>query len=46
MKYMYIPVLSYFLTGTLNCQVLRVKEKYLLNSLYTKLKNKLSLKQM
>ena len=44
MKYMRIPILAHFLTGTLNWQVFRDKKKYLLNSLYKKLKNKLSLK--
>ena len=37
---------AYFLTDTLNWQVLWGKEKYLLNSLHGKLKNKVSLKQM
>ena len=46
MKYMHIPILAYFLTDILNWQVLWCKEKYLLNSLYEKLKNKVSLKQM
>ena len=46
MKYMRTPMLTYFLTDTLNWQVLWGKEKYLLNSLYEKLKNKVSLKQM
>ena len=38
MKYMRTPMLTYFLTDTLNWQVLWGKEKYLLNSLYEKLK--------
>ena len=46
MKYMRMPTLAYFLTDTLNWQVLWCKEKCLLNSLYEKLKNKVSLKQM
>ena len=46
MRYMRITFLAYFLTDTLNCQVLWGKEKYLLNSLHEKLKNKASLKQM
>ena len=36
MKYMCITILAYFLTGTLNWQVLWGKEKYILNSLYEK----------
>ena len=43
---MRITILAYFLTETLNWQVLWDKEKYLLNSLYVKSKNKVSLKQM
>ena len=46
MKYMRITILAYFLPDTLNWLVLWGKEKYLLNSLYDKLKNKVSLKQM
>ena len=46
MKYIRLPILAYFLTDTLNWQVLRGKEKYLLNSLYKKLKTELSLKQI
>ena len=46
MTYIRITILAYFLTDTPNWEVLRGKEKYLLNSLYEKLKNKLSLKQM
>ena len=38
--------LAYFFTDTLNWHMLWGKEKYLLNSLYEKLKNKVSLKQM
>ena len=37
---MRIAILAYFLTDTLSWQVLWGKEKYLLNSLYEKLKNK------
>ena len=40
-----MTILAYFLTDTVNCQVLSGKEKYLLNSLYDKLNNKISLKQ-
>ena len=43
-KYMHIPVLAYFLIDTPNWEMLWGK-KYLSNSLYKKLKNKLSLKQ-
>ena len=46
MTYIHITFLAYFLTDTLNCQVLWGKEKYLLNSLQEKLKNKILLKQM
>ena len=46
MKYTCIIVLAYFLTDILSWQVLRGKEKYLLNSLYEKLKTRVSLKQM
>ena len=42
--YIHITILAHFLTNTLNKQVFWGKEKYLLNSLYAKLKNKL--KQM
>ena len=45
MTYIRIIILAYFLTDTLNCHVLSGKEKYLLDSLYKKLKNKVSLKQ-
>ena len=41
----HITILAYFLTGTLNWQVLWGKEKYLLNSLHKKLKYKVSLKK-
>ena len=41
-----ITILAYFPTDTPNWEVLWSKEKYLLNSLYEKLKNKVSLKQM
>ena len=41
-----ITILIYFITGTLTWQVLWDKDKYLLNILYEKLKNKFSLKQM
>ena len=40
MMYVRITILTYFLTDTLNWQVLWAKEKYLLNSLYETLKNK------
>ena len=46
MTYIRITILDYFLTATLNWQVLLGKEKYLLNSLHEKLKNKVSLKKM
>ena len=46
MWYILITILVYFLTDTLNWEVLWGKEKYLLNSLYEKLINKVSLKQM
>ena len=46
MTYICITISAYFLTDTLNWQVLWGKEKYLLNSLHGKLKNKVSLKQM
>ena len=42
----HLIIIAYFLTDTVNWQVLESKEKYLLNSLYEKLKNKVSLKQM
>ena len=44
MTHMCITSLAYFLTDTLNWQVFWGKEKYLLNSLYEKSKNKVSLK--
>ena len=46
MTYIRTTILAYFLTDAQNWQVLWVKEKYLLNSLYEKLKNKFSLKQL
>ena len=46
MTYMRITGLAYLLTDTLNRQVLRGNEKYLLNILYEKLKNGVSIKQM
>ena len=46
MTHICITILVYFLTETVNWQVLWGKEKYLLNSLYEKLRNKISLKQM
>ena len=46
MTYICLPILAYFLHSTLNWQVVWGTEKYLLNSLYEKLKNKVSLKQM
>ena len=46
MAYIRTTILGYFLTYTLNGQVLWGKEKYLLNSSHEKLKNKVDLKQM
>ena len=46
MLYICITIFAYFLTDTLNWQVLTDRENYLLNNLYEKLKNKVSLKQM
>ena len=46
MTYIRVTILAYFLTDTLNWQVLQSKEKYLLNGLYEELKNKVSLKQI
>ena len=46
MTYIRVTILAYFLTDTLNWQVLQRKEKYLLNGLYEELKNKVSLKQI
>ena len=46
MMYIRITILAYFLTDTLNWLGLWGKEKYLLYSLYEKLKNKVFLKQM
>ena len=43
--YIRITIIAYFLTDTLNRQVLWGK-KYLLKSLHEKLKDKVSLKQM
>ena len=40
MAYIRITIIAYFLTDTQNWQVLWDNEKYLLNSLYEKLKNK------
>ena len=41
-----LTILAYFLTENLSCKVLWSKEKYLLNSLYENLENKVSLKQI
>ena len=46
MTYIDITNLAHVLTDTLNWHVLGRKEKYLLNGLYEKLKNKVSLKQI
>ena len=46
MTYIHITVLAYFLTDSVNWDALCNKEKYLLNSLYGRLKNMVSLKQM
>ena len=46
MTYIRTITLAYFPTDALNLQVLWGKDKYLLNSLYEKIKNKVSLKQM
>ena len=46
MTYTRMTILAYFLSGTLNGQVLWGKEKYLLDSLHKKWKNQVSLKQM
>ena len=46
MTYIRTITLAYFLTDALNLQVLWGKDKYLLNSLYEEIKNKVSLKQM
>ena len=46
MAYTHITITAYFPTVILNWQVLRGKEKYLLNSLYEKLKNKFSLSSL
>ena len=45
MTYICITIIASFLTDTLNWQMLRGKDKYLLNNLYEKLKNKVSLTQ-
>ena len=44
--YTHITILAYFLTDTLNCQVLSDMEKDLLNSLYETLRSKVFLEQM
>ena len=44
MMYICINILAYFLTEILNWQVFLGEEKSLLNSLYEKLKNMVSLK--
>ena len=41
-----ITIIVYFLTDTLNLQALWGKKKYLLNSLYEKLKNRVYLKNV
>ena len=46
MMYIRITILAYFLLDTLNWQELWGKEKYLLNSLYETLKDKVSLVEM
>ena len=46
MAYIRTAILAYFLTDTINWQVTWGKEKYLLDSLHEKLRNKVSLKQM
>ena len=46
MMYTHITIIACFLSDTWKWKVLRGKEKYLLNSLYKKLKKKVSLKQM
>ena len=46
MTYIRVTILAYFLTDTLIWHVLEDKEKYLLDSLYEELKNKVPLKQM
>ena len=45
MTYTCITIIASFLTDTLNWQMLWGKDKYLLNNLYEKLKNKVSLTQ-
>ena len=46
MTYTHITVLAYVFTDTQNWHVLWGKDKHLLNSLYEKLKNKVSLRQI
>ena len=46
MTYIRITIVAYFLTDTSHWLVIWDKEKYLLNSFYEKLKNKVFLKQM
>ena len=46
MMYIRITILAYFLLDTLNWPELWGKEKYLLNSLYETLKDKVSLVEM
>ena len=46
MTYIRITILAYVFTDPLNWHVLWGKEKHLLNSLYEKSKNKVSLKQI
>ena len=45
MMYIRITILAYVLTDTLNWQVILGKEKYLLNTFYEKLKNKVNIEQ-
>ena len=45
MTYVRITTIAHFLIDNLNWQVLWGKKKYLLNSLYEKLKNKIYFKQ-
>ena len=46
MRYICITIEAYFLSDTLNWQLLCGKDKYLLNCLYEKLENKVCLTQM
>ena len=46
LKYIWITISAFFPTSTLNWQVLWGMDEYLLNSLYEKLKNKVSLKHV